>query len=466
MQEQENQGKSRRSPPTATSSPTRRFRSFSPQCDSKHPRCTACATAGTVCEQEDRHRQKLTPRGLTMRMEQMLAQCEALLKHFVQDFDINRLDEFLARQGIDPSSITAANLSADFQIQEGGAPRPFQIDAPPNQQPSPKAYMYPGPPMLPPYPHHMMHYPGPYPPPLHPHMQGLYPPFPPPGPYGPPPPGHPASLPPHQAPAPPPASIQQQQPQQPQQQDRSAPPAKGTDPNGNDLSSPDNLARAFGVSPNIVVDLKLSGDREDLAVGHNGLLSGRDRSIHEFMKPHEPAHWVALSLPRSSGAASQILALTSPTEPPVTDPSITIWLPKDRTMLNKIVDVYFKRLNVHRPVYSRADFDKVVNDMYDESTVCHDPGHICSVYLILALGTLSELNHRAGDDAEMDHKSDSKSHISTQGLMPNDWPTHDEFFARALSIKDDLRVSVSSLQALILLHWYLYTEVRHVSPSC
>jgi hypothetical protein len=47
--------------------------------------------------------------------------------------------------------------------------------------------------------------------------------------------------------------------------------------------------------------------------------------------------------------------------------------------------------------------------------------------------------------------------------MPSDWPTHDEFFARALSIKPDLRVSVSSLQALILLHWYLYTEVRYVS---
>jgi hypothetical protein len=43
--------------------------------------------------------------------------------------------------------------------------------------------------------------------------------------------------------------------------------------------------------------------------------------------------------------------------------------------------------------------------------------------------------------------------------MPPEWPVHDEFFERALAVKPDLRVSVSSLQALILLHWYLYTEV-------
>ncbi|EKM78150.1 hypothetical protein AGABI1DRAFT_61185 [Agaricus bisporus var. burnettii JB137-S8] len=426
-----------------------RCRSKKIKCDSKHPRCTACATAGTVCEQEDRHRQKLTPRGLTMRMEQMLAQCEALLKHFVQDFDINRLDEFLARQGIDPNSITAANLSADFQIQEGGAPRPFQIDGPPNQQqPSPKAYpIYHGPPMLPPYPHHMMHYPGPYPPPLPPHMQGppgLYPPFP--GPYG-PPPAHPGPL-----QAPPPTSVPIQE-----EEERPSPVTKGTDPNGNDLSSPDNLARNFGVSSNIVVDLKLASDREDLAVGYHGLLSGRDRSISESMKPREPAHWVALSLPRNSGTASHTLSLTNPAEAPPSGPSITIWLPKDRVMLTEIVDVYFKRLNIHRPVYLRRDFDKILKEVYDETTVPHDPGHICSIYLVLALGTLSELNHRAVD-AELDKKSDAKALASAQNLMPPDWPTPDEFFTRALSIKPDLRVSISSLQALILLHWYLYTE--------
>jgi len=46
-------------------------------------------------------------------------------------------------------------------------------------------------------------------------------------------------------------------------------------------------------------------------------------------------------------------------------------------------------------------------------------------------------------------------------LMPSDWPEHDELFERALTVKPDLHVTISSLQALILLHWYLYTEVRN-----
>ena len=40
-----------------------------------------------------------------------------------------------------------------------------------------------------------------------------------------------------------------------------------------------------------------------------------------------------------------------------------------------------------------------------------------------------------------------------------DFPTHEEFFELALAVKPDLRVTISSLQALILLQWYLYTEV-------
>ncbi|KAI9066113.1 hypothetical protein FKP32DRAFT_1589993 [Trametes sanguinea] len=49
--------------------------------------------------------------------------------------------------------------------------------------------------------------------------------------------------------------------------------------------------------------------------------------------------------------------------------------------------------------------------------------------------------------------------------MPPDWPEHEEFFQFALAVKPDLRVTVSSLQALILLHWYLYTEVSAGSPD-
>jgi hypothetical protein len=109
----------------------------------------------------------------------------------------------------------------------------------------------------------------------------------------------------------------------------------------------------------------------------------------------------------------------------------------------------------------RSDFEKILNDLYDGHTVSYDPGYICSVYLILALGTLSELNHRAVK-SEMENNVDILGPLGStmaKKLMPLDWPEHDEFFERALAVKPDLRVAISSLQALILLHWYLYTEV-------
>jgi len=131
-------------------------------------------------------------------------------------------------------------------------------------------------------------------------------------------------------------------------------------------------------------------------------------------------------------------------------------------MVKDIIEIYFTRLNHHRPVFERKDFEKVLDDLYEGRTVSHDPGYVCSLYLVLALGTLSELNHRA---VKMDTKdgAETGAHIGpilAKKLMPPDWPEHDEFFDRALSVKPDLRVTISSLQALILLQWYLYTEVR------
>jgi len=130
-------------------------------------------------------------------------------------------------------------------------------------------------------------------------------------------------------------------------------------------------------------------------------------------------------------------------------------------MVQQVVERYFERLNVHRPVFLRKDFEKILNDLYDGVTASHDPGYVCSVYLVLALGTLSELNNRAVK-TELDNKGDGQGPLGpfmAKKLMP-DWPEHDEFFDRALAVKPNLRVTISSLQALILLHWYLYTEVN------
>lgn len=128
-------------------------------------------------------------------------------------------------------------------------------------------------------------------------------------------------------------------------------------------------------------------------------------------------------------------------------------------MVNHVVNVYFSRLNYNRPALDQADFDRNLNALYDgHITVHHDQGFICMLYLVLALGTLNEVNHRAN---KMDKDGDTPASSPTlkKKLMPDGWPEHGEFFQWGLFYKPDIQATLSALQALILLHWYLYTEV-------
>lgn len=230
------------------------------------------------------------------------------------------------------------------------------------------------------------------------------------------------------------------------------------------MSNTEALAKNFGVSPAIVNNILETGpqDREDLAVGSNGLTSGRDRSVELTVEPRDSLQWATVSIRRNSpNSPSGPPNTLSIARPAYTSPTVEVWLPKDRTMANQIVDTYFTHLNLHRPVFDRKEFKKILDDFYDGTASSYDPGYLCSVYLILALGTLSDLNHRAVR-AEMENKGEVIEHLGSEmakKLMPESWPAYDEFFERALSVKPDLRVTISSLQALILLHWYLYTEV-------
>jgi hypothetical protein len=215
--------------------------------------------------------------------------------------------------------------------------------------------------------------------------------------------------------------------------------------------SSQSLAKTFGVSAAIVdaSSIEVDVDREDLAVGSNGLTSGRDRAAQEVVLPRDSARWTTVSVRRSATASPS-------------SKLIDVWLPKDRKMVQRIVDIYFSRLNHHRPVFRKADFNRELDALYNEQITVHDPGFICSFYLILALGTLSELNQLAGKngiDGSIKQEHPGLNHSVAKKLMP-DWPEYDEFFERALTIKPDLRVTISSLQALILLHWFLYIEVR------
>jgi hypothetical protein len=231
------------------------------------------------------------------------------------------------------------------------------------------------------------------------------------------------------------------------------------------MSNTEALAKNFGVSAAIVNNiLDNTPDREDLAVGSNGLTSGRDRTIEYAVAPRDALQWIQVSIRRNSPASLNTLSIGRPV---YTSPTVIVWLPKDREMTTHVVDTYFTHLNLHRPVFERNEFGKILNEYYDGTAAAYDPGHICSVYLILALGTLSDLNHRAVR-AELENKGEVIEHLGPEmakKLMPPTWPQHDEFFERALAVKPDLRVTISSLQALILLHWYLYTEVSF-SMSC
>lgn len=173
--------------------------------------------------------------------------------------------------------------------------------------------------------------------------------------------------------------------------------------------------------------------------------------------PRDAAKWIAVTI-RQDHNASPTVANTVPTRP--IDPKhLTVWLPKDRSMVSNILEVYFTRLNVHRPVYTRGAFEQGLEALY-KGTATHDPGFVCSVYLIFALGTLSELNHRVNHMVQDGHSIVSGA-SAMKKVMPADWPSQEEFFELALAVKPELRVTITSLQALILLHWYLYTEVSN-----
>lgn len=214
------------------------------------------------------------------------------------------------------------------------------------------------------------------------------------------------------------------------------------------------LAKNFGVSAQIVSEVNLksasagSAELEDLAVGSGGLSSGRDRDLTDTSPPKDVSCWISVNMQHISNPGYQANNTRIR--------NVAIWLPKDRDTAKEIVHIYFTQLNYHRPVLNRADFEQVLNLLYDNQTVTYDPGYVCSLYLVLALGTMSRLNTEAGNVKE----DPARSPVTKKKQVTQEWPEHEEFFERALAVKPDLRVTISSLQALILLHWYLYTEVN------
>jgi len=129
-----------------------------------------------------------------------------------------------------------------------------------------------------------------------------------------------------------------------------------------------------------------------------------------------------------------------------------VWLPTNHKIATYLVEMYFNRLNFHRPIFEKGDYMRRFEGLYGTDAVSMDDvGFICSTYLILALATVSEL-----------HQPDLNPAWVTK--LKEEWPRHEDLFSRALAVKPELRVTISSLQALLLLQWYLYSEVSTTPP--
>jgi len=125
------------------------------------------------------------------------------------------------------------------------------------------------------------------------------------------------------------------------------------------------LAKNFGVHAAIINDLKLAPatvETEDLAVGSGGLTSGRDRDVAETSIPRDSAHWISVTMRRNSTAGLY-------TGRVLTTNSVEVWLPKDRAMVQRIVGIYFTRLNYHRPIFAQKVFTKTCMKATPFSTI-------------------------------------------------------------------------------------------------
>lgn len=162
-----------------------------------------------------------------------------------------------------------------------------------------------------------------------------------------------------------------------------------------------------------------------------------------FSKPRDPAAWAEAAIPHRPAQQEQ-----------------QFLLPREREITNQVLTAYFTELNPYRPIFDDADVREKIDILYcsissdadvrasvatsKHPDIAGDSGFLCCMYLIFALGTLCVQNRR----------------IHQAERVEENWPNHEEFYDLALALKPDLQNSISTLQALLILHWYLFTEVR------
>ena len=160
-------------------------------------------------------------------------------------------------------------------------------------------------------------------------------------------------------------------------------------------------------------------------------------------KPRDAAAWTETAISRSSMQQEQ-----------------QFHLPREREIVNQVLTAYFTDLSPYRPIFNETDVHEKIDVLYSSISsnadvragiassrhhdVTDDSGFLCCVYRIFALGTLSVENRR----------------ICQAERVEENWLSHEEFYDLALALKPDLQNSISTLQARLILHWYLFIK-RH-----
>ncbi|KAF8311076.1 hypothetical protein DL93DRAFT_2061475, partial [Clavulina sp. PMI_390] len=401
------------------------------KCDSMMPNCGACATAGVECTQEDRHRQMLKPRAWTDQLETQVEKCVALLERLIDGFRISDVDHWLAVYG--PGSGVAARPPSGSS--SAPPPPPATATAGVGTPTTPGA-PYPG---AAPHPHEYHH-----PDAAHSHPQyaaGAAPTSassssstrPGAGGAGPSGPGNREVIVKLEPPPPPTISSSSAA-----NASMAAADDKGRDPNGNDMSAFAGLIRGFGVGKVYAKGVK-PGDTGNPGSSSSASGSGRFSTSSS-------------SAPTPGSGASPYTNYSAAPPSSSESSNYNFLLPRDRHLAQKVLDCYFDNLNPHRPVFMRDEFMEKVQALYDS-----DAGFLCSVYLVFALGTMALRNRRGKEDEDEVGPYDDPALFAA---LEEHWPSHEDFYDLALALKTDLANSISTLQALILLHWYLYCE-RH-----
>ncbi|KAI0649607.1 fungal-specific transcription factor domain-containing protein [Trametes meyenii] len=406
------------------------------KCDATFPKCTRCASAGADCEQQDLNINAIVPRGRVVTAERRVLQCLALLHQHYPELTLDQLDDLCDNVGISievehPANVASSAMSHPHIPRLDAVPSPtiyahtmrskytvahntaYTSDTTVSQESateSPTAFS-----CVPGMPHwhssdaattikdNCVRAP----------TLGYMPAAPP------------------QVPRPLPLPVPDLHHPAPDTQ------FKGHDPNVCDMSDILSLARVFGVSSVFTREVAvLPVDQEPFSVDITAdelTLRLNAASKASLPLPREQSKWISIPTNHCRGDVPETFHVS---------------LPASREIVIKILDTYFSYLNPNRPVLFRESFQRELDMMYDGQVVPYDVGFLCSTYLVFALGTLYDIK-ASGNDGD--------TGAGEYTSVPPLWPGHEEFFELVLVFKSHLSTTTSSLQALLLLYWYLYT---------